>query len=227
MLEIATLILAIATIFLAVGAFKDRLFKPSIHIYVQSNAAFCQPICWEKPALANGYLFLVAIKNTHTWITARNVQIITEDLFEIHHDEQMKRVNYFNKADLEWSHCNDIFTDIFPGLTRYINLGRTMDPEKRGAFNGQQRSNLLEGKTSFVFAHKIQRLSKNHIVPHGKYKLDLVIGGSNIKTKRISLIIDITGKWENTVERMLDVGFKINISESEFPMKLKMRYFLN
>ncbi len=76
MLEIATLILAIATIFLAVGAFKDRLFKPSIHIYVQSNAAFCQPICWEKPALANGYLFLVAIKNTHTWITARNVQML-------------------------------------------------------------------------------------------------------------------------------------------------------
>lgn len=211
-------LVAFGTIALAIIAvFRDKLrawlSRPKLEITTDTKTPYCSKIIFERPdkpdLKADGYFLRISVKNLSKWHPANQVEIFASKLFRKAIDGNYNTVEYFEPINLTWSHSGKAFADISPKMIRYIFIGRIIDPAKRPEFPGMDKEGLNEEKTSLSLATEVARKNKSYIIPPGLYRLEIIVGGSNIKPFEKTLEIDIKGEWFYEEEKMFEKGFSI------------------
>lgn len=125
---------------------------------------------------------------------AKNIEILASNLWKIQ-GKRREIVKWFLPMNLVWAHNHPITVDIPPKSFRLCDLG-SFRP-------------LFEGNTRFRFDTMAQPnpVSGGHIpniIESGKYLLEVITSGENIKPETIYWKIEFTPVWSNDEETMLD-----------------------
>lgn len=207
---------------------QPRLIKPRLDIEIEMAPPFClkspksiRPISQatvasrEEIFIADCYFLRFKVINKGKQ-RAENVEVFASSLSKQQADGLYKEVTSFLPMHLKWVDHSDIFMPmISPSrMYRYCNLAHIIDPKHRGSFVGEagHRPNVSSDETIISFDTIHQPYTLSHLQPPGKYHLTIMIAASNSELIEKTLEINLTGKWFDEEQRMLEEGIGIRFA---------------
>lgn len=165
--------------------------------------------------IVDTYYFRLRISNVGN-VKAESVEVFAADLSRLQADESYSAVDSFLPMNLVWSHYRNVFLPaISPGTYKHCDIGHVIDPKRRSAIPGEDRTwpNVDASDAIFSFDTAVQPFTLSYLIPPGKYRLSLIIAASNADPVRKALEINVTGHWFKDEREMLSNGIGIRIIE--------------
>ena len=152
---------------------------------------------------------------------ALDVEVFAENIREI--DERgivRSPVPSFVPMNLVWSHTRQIYCPrINPGMYKYCDLFHVIDPEDRLIFeeeelslDGGRLSGFPRDKTILVFDVHFPQTSLSHLVPAGRYGLNVSVAASNAAAVNFDFEIGLSGEWYSDEKTMYSKGLTVKCS---------------
>jgi hypothetical protein len=219
----ATVALAVATVILAViSAFQDKirewLSRPKLDLSVDLKPPDCLKIplavrSEDDQNFVDAYYFRLRVSNRGN-AAARGVEVFAGSLLRCQAGGEYKLVDEFLPMNLAWANLREIFWPfITPGTHKYCDLLHVIDPEQRPKVHGEHKEwpNTAVSKTVLSFDTIVQPTTLSHLVPYGKYRLDVTIAAANARPVKKIIEIVTTGDWYDDERRMLGEGVDIRV----------------
>ena len=175
---------------------KDRFNKANLSVEIRLETPDCHQIDLTNPEtgqLVSKSLYIrIRVTNKSVDKIARNIEIIASNLWFIKNKKRQK-VRWFLPMNLVWAHNHPITVTIPPKSFRLCDLG---------AFRP-----LFDGNTHFRFDTMVQPnpVSGGHIpniIESGKYLLEVIISGENVKPETIYWNLEFKKKWSDDESTM-------------------------
>lgn len=147
-------------------------------------------------------------------LKAENVEVFASELYRMQADGTYKKVDSFLPMNLVWSHFHEMFIPAISMNTyKHCDLAHIIKPEGRETIPGEHKSwpNVPHEKTILSFDTVVKPYTKSYLLPHGKYRLKLIIAASNSRAKKKTLEINLTGNWYDEEDQMLGEGVRVQI----------------
>jgi len=148
---------------------------------------------------------------------AKNIEVTIRDI-------RKKKGNSFDRIDfplddnLDWFSSSLIsgkpstmhYTFIFPNTFKHCELGHIIDPSKRHLVSFENKPKLSdEDETIFSFNLMTRYHSLYHLIVPGTYRIKVLVAGENFKSLEKEYELEITGKWSEDEDKMLNEGLKL------------------
>lgn len=220
-----------ATLFLAfVALFKDTVLlciqKPKIDIEFELRPPDCfksELFHWKKNQDGINvitdkskmfYYRLRIINNGKS--AARNVEVTIRDI-------RKKKGNNFDRIDfplddnLDWFSSSLIlgrpsimyYSFISPNTFKHCELGHILDPSKRNLVSFEDNKLFEKDETIFSFNVITRYHSSYHLIEPGTYRLKVIVAGENFKALEKEYELEVTGKWSEKEDKMLNDELKL------------------
>lgn len=72
-----------------------------------------------------------------------------------------------------------------------------------------------DGRTVFGLDLEIIPTSRTHLIPPGKYKIELRVAGSNARASSWTVDLNLTGQWHETGDKMFTDGIGVSVDASK------------
>jgi hypothetical protein len=230
-----------ATLFLAfIALFKDTVLmwiqKPKIYIEFELRPPDCfksqiihahpEQIDQNKVELkrVEFYMFYYRLRIINNGKSpAKNVEVAIRDI-------KKKKGNSFERMDfvlddnLDWASSKLIagrksvmyYEFISPGTFKHCELGHILDPSKRYLDPSEDKKQISKDETIFAFNVMTRYHSLYHIIDPGTYRFKIIVAGENFVALEKIYELEITGKWFEDEDKMLNEGLKFKeIFENE------------
>lgn len=215
-------IIAICTAVIAILALfqehiRSWLKTPFLEVATGSCTPFSKKLLFIRPddseKKADGYAIRIRVKNTTPCFRiktrAERVEVFALKLLKKQTDGTFQSVQDFEPRNLIWSHSFQPLTDISPEMERYCFIGRIINPEARHNFPDFDMENYNMNETCLRLDIDIARHTKEHIIPHGIYKIECLIGSANTKAIKKTFELSISGEWFDDELNMYERGLTI------------------
>jgi hypothetical protein len=223
---ISTFILAVTAV---LAAFKDELLwhwkKPVLKVSVSPKPPDCHKIDLNQFGLGGNiilsapcYYFRLRVENEGETV-AESVEVFADKLEKLGANQRYEAVESFLPLNLVWAHIGGMyFPSITPDIYKHCDLGHIIEPRLRGRF-GPYENNTWENvdnenSTILSLDTYVKPNTLSHLLPPGKYRLTVVVAANNVKPKKITLQINMTGNWFDDERRMLTEGIGVEILEN-------------
>lgn len=125
--------------------------------------------------------------------TANNIEIMASNLWKLDKDNKSTKIKTFLPMNLRWSHLHPTKEIIPPKSFRFCDLGPFRP------LNGKAYFKL----DTIVQPNPVSGGKWPNILEPGKYLLELLMSGDNVKPKIEKWIIEFTDYWSDNEEDML------------------------
>lgn len=195
---------------------KRFFWKPKLVLELREEPPDCHKITINKynksgliQASASSYYFRIRIKNSGT-INAERVEIQASRLSKFN-GEKFLLINHFTPMNLVFSHTHERYLEsLSPKMEKLCDLFHVINPSEHQAFIP------FESKKPIIWFDLEVNPNNfgNLIYDPGLYKLDIVVGASNIrKPISRSLIIKFNGNWNDDESEMIGKDLSIRLSD--------------
>jgi hypothetical protein len=160
------------------------------------------------------------------WITnkgrsrAEQVQVFVSRLLKQAADGQYRKVEEFLPMNLRWSHGTDpsgipeVFADgISPSMGKHCDFGHIVALTSQADLNEVVGDNP-DGRTVFGLDLEVIPTSKTHLIPPGRYKIELRVAGSNVRASSWAVDLNLTGEWHESADKMFTDGIGVSVTSS-------------
>jgi len=217
-------LIAIGTILLFfVAIFQDKirswLTRPKLGVSVDIVPPDCHKAIMKATdsrgqviGEASCYYFRPRVSNSGNQ-RAEMVEVFAAELSKQQADGSFKKMHSFLPMNLLWSHINEPFLGISPGMEKLFNLGHILEPAERVSFGNEDDPRLGFRADQTIFSFDVERPSytMSHLIPPGTYRVVLLVGAANASPIRRVVEIVLTGDWYDEEERMLGEGIGIRM----------------
>jgi len=222
-----------ATLFLAfVALFKDTVLmwiqKPKIDIKFELRPPDCfksQIIHQQSKQIGQK----VEIRREKFYMFYYRLRIINNGKSPVKYvevtirDIRKKKGNSFERLDfalddnLDWFSSSLIqgranimyYKFISPNTFKHCELGHILDPSKRNLVPFEDNKLFREDETIFSFNVMTRYLSLYHLIEPGIYRFKISVAGENFDALEKEYEMEITGKWSENEDKMLNEGLKL------------------
>jgi hypothetical protein len=231
---IGTLLAVVAALIIAI--FQDKMRSWFMHPELEVSIDLCPPDCHKtkigyghefrgSPSLidtsklesreqfVDTYYLRMRIQNSGNQ-RAESVEVFASKLSKQQADGTFKVVGSFSPMNLAWSYARGVFIPaISPRTYKHCDLAHVVDPGERDTIPGEDMRwpNVDPDKTILNLDTVVRLLTKGHLVPFGKYKLEITVAAANAKPVEKTLEITLTGDWYPDEDRMLGEGIGVRI----------------
>jgi len=221
--------IAFGTLVVAFAAFfQDKIRGWLLHPKLDVELNWTLPDCHKTPSYiieketrniiftTDSYYFRLRVKNGGKQ-RAELVEVYATELLRKQADGTYERIPDFPCVDLVWSTVDKTIIDgISRELPKLCNIGHIIRPSDRSVFGpAEDDPGMPSGQT--VFSIDVDRAVKKpgftHLLAPGEYRLKLLIGAANANPRRITLEINLYGKWFDDENEMLSQGIGMKIIE--------------
>lgn len=219
---------AIGTLLAVIVALVIALFQDSMRSWVNRpdlkvTIEAASPDCIKIPLVARQGGRVVAEANTYYLrlkvtnqgkSTANRVEVFAEKLWREAVDGTFQEVTSFIPMNLAWSDFNTVFSQpILPKMYRYCDLAHIVDPTHRASFVHEQKEwpNVSENKTILSLDTIVKPNNLNHLLPFGRYRLQIALAGANASPIRNTVEISVKGDWYEDDREMFNQGIGVRI----------------
>jgi hypothetical protein len=210
---------------LAIAVFQDKMrawfMRPKLDVSIDVTPPDCLkiPLCRYGPdgtqeVVADTYQLRLRVTN---WghQKAESVYVFASKLSRRQADDTFKEENSFLPMDLLWAGYRQPFfpAAISPKMCRHCDLAHVIEPHKRAGCTMENRTwpNVPAGKTILSFDIAVKHSTLSHLLPPGKYRLDLAVAAANAEPVWKTLEISLTGDWYDDEQRMFREGVGVRI----------------
>ena len=216
----------------AVALFKDEFFRwrrrPLLGVSIKPGPPDCSKTILSYQVQRVAMTFVRAeYYSIRLWIAndgrsrAEQVQVFVSQLLKQSADGSYRKVDSFLPMNLRWSHGTDphgvpeIFADgISPGMGKHCDFGHVVALSSQADLN-EVVGESPDGRTVFALDLEIIPTSKTHLIPPGKYKLELRVAGSNTRASSWTVNLNLTGEWHDTADKMFTDGIGVSVAASK------------
>jgi hypothetical protein len=211
---VAAIFTAIGTISLALWAvYRDTIrqwfYRPKLHLrpgpfYPDSNIVRLSCDRVKEGFVKACYLQLEVI-NKGLSSSAQLVEVYVEKL-EKFDGKRFQEDKKFYSMNLLWRHYDQpVLNAIPPRSRRFCTIGRISDPQYKSLVGDDYTDLQLPNDLSPFRLHLAAiPNTRNDLLPPGKYRLTLAIGGSNSgKAKIKRIVIQFSGQWRENARDMI------------------------
>jgi hypothetical protein len=190
-----------------------RIFwKPEIVLEVNQKPPDCQKLEIHRKnnlgliqASALSYYFRLRVKNNGS-VSAESVELQASKLSK-HNGETYDVISSFTPMNLVFSHTHERYLEsLSPNMEKLCDIFHIVDPS-------QNKSFIPRENESAVIWFDLEVTPSNYgnlIFDPGLYKLDIVVGASNIrKPIKRSIKIDFSGNWSDDENEMIGKEIKL------------------
>ena len=138
-------------------------------------------------------------------------------------DIRKKKGNSFERMDfalddnLDWFSSSLIqgkaniiyYKFISPNTFKHCELGHILDPSKRNLVPFEYNKLFKKDETIFSFNVMTRYHSSYHLIEPGTYRFKIFVAGENFDALVKEYEMEITGKWSENEDKMLNEGLKL------------------
>lgn len=198
-IQVALTIATFAAVLVALFQEKIKVWfnKAKLSVEIRPNPPDCHQIDLtdqQTGKFVSKCIYIrIRVTNESNDKMAKNVEIIASNLWKFQ-GRKKGIVKWFLPMNLVWAHNHPITVTIPPKSFRLCDLG---------AFRP-----LFDGNTRFRFDTMVQPnpVSDGHIpniIEHGKYLLEVITSGENVKPETIYWEIEFKQDWSDSEDEML------------------------
>jgi len=146
---------------------------------------------------------------------AKNVEVTIREI-------RKKKGNSFDRLDFPLDDNLDWFSSslqpgrpvmyrsfIPPGTFKHCELGHILDPSKRNSVPFENNKLFEKDETIFSFNVITRYHSSYHLIEQGIYRFKISVAGENFNALEKEYEMEITGKWSEKEDKMLNEGLKL------------------
>jgi hypothetical protein len=197
-------------------AVRNWIWRPVLEVSYVHGPDYCdKPAFWAK---INGHLiqsdcfyFRLRIANRGTR-RAECVQVFVSDL----HRQESGRIGPLVRRysmNLKWTNIGKPQLDVLAQETeRFCDIGHVVRPSERSQFELEDLPGFHTTQAILSLDVEVRPLHRTHLIEAGKYWLGVVVVASNARAIRKTLTIDLTGKWYEDLDTMLQQGIRIEVA---------------
>lgn len=171
------------------------------------------PRSWPREQVIDTYYFRLRVSNSGNQ-KAESVEVFATELRKQQADQTYSIVESFLPMNLVWSHYGNIlFPAISPETYKHCDLLHVLNPKGRETVSAEHRTwpNIASDRTVLSFDTAVKPYTLSHLVPHGKYHLDILVSAANAKVIKKTLEIILTGEWYDEETDFLSQGIGITL----------------
>ena len=149
-------------------------------------------------------------------VSAKDVEVIVTEVRKKHNYKYFKRMPIGTPYNLTWTHKMDspYLSVLSPGTKRHITLGHILEPNQRQNYPAENpRFTYDLKKTLFHLDFFTKSTTREYLLPHDEYQVDIQIVASNLKKPaEYTVKLNLTGEWFESEQEMYAKGIVITIS---------------
>lgn len=186
---------------------KDWFNRAELSVEIRPNPPDCHQIDLTNQQtgqfVSKSIYIRIRVTNESKDKLAKNIEIIASNLWKLQ-GRKKEIVKWFLPMNLVWAHSHPVTVTIPPKSFRLCDLG-SFRP-------------LFDGDTRFMFSTEVQPnpVSGGHIpniIESGKYLLEVITSGENVKPETIYWEIEFKRDWSDSEDEMLK---RISIKKANY-----------
>jgi hypothetical protein len=162
--------------------------------------------------VADAYYFRLKVTNEGNK-AAERVEVFASELRKEQASGTYEKIETFLPMNLKWSHIGTTYRDIISrGMPKHCDLCHIVRPEDRAYLppENNPRLDVPPNQTLLFFEVEVRPFTMAHILPPGKYQLDILVGAANAEPSKFTIRINHTGKWYDDEAQMFKEGVSLS-----------------